>query len=336
LGRTAVLTTDTGKRWATSWTDWENYDKLFTQLVRWSMRPVNDQNKFTVATDVRDGKVSVIVTALDQDDEFLNFLNMSSSALDPELAAHDVKIQQVAPGRYVGEFDAPKDGNYFITISPGPGHAPLLSGVNVPYSSEFRDRETNMALLKALAAFKPKGGSPGVLIERAPTEGSPADLLAVNTFRPGLPPSISSQDVWPLFLICAAGIFFADVFVRRVTVSLEWLGPALTWIRGKVFGQQEIEQHEERLDRLRSRKAAIAGEIDERRAATRFEPTMPEDDVPAVTLDQVLQDAGGGATPTDRPQRSASQLSPEEAEQESYTSRLLKAKQQAWKENKNK
>ncbi|MEO8496602.1 MAG: glutamine amidotransferase, partial [Planctomycetota bacterium] len=338
LGRTAVLTTDTGQKWANRWTDWENYDKLFSQLVRWSMRPVNDENKFTVATDVRDGKVSVIVTALDKDDEFLNFLNMSSSALDPDLAAKDVKIQQVAPGRYVGEFDAPKDGNYFITISPGPGHAPLLSGVNVPYSSEFRERETNMALLKALAAFKPKGGQPGVLIEDHATEGAPAGspqgLLAVDTFRPGLPPSISSQDVWPLFLVFAAGIFFADVFVRRVTISLEWVGPAWAWLRVKVFGQEVTEQHEERLDRLRSRKAAIAGEIDERRAATRFEPLMPEEGSPQVTLDQVLQDAAGGAAPPERTKRPASQRSPESADEESYTSRLLKAKQKAWKQNK--
>lgn len=336
LGRTAVLTTDTGKRWATSWTDWENYDKLFTQLVRWSMRPVNEDNKFSVVTDVRDGKVSVIITALDKDDEFLNFLNMSSSALDPELAAKDVKIQQVAPGRYVGEFDAPKDGNYFITISPGPGHAPLLTGVNVPYSSEFRERETNMALLKALAAFKPKGGQPGVLIEVSPTEGGGEGLLDVDTFRTGLPPSISSQDVWPLFLVLAAGVFFADVFVRRVTISLEWIGPAVAWLRVKVFGQEPTEQHEERLDRLRTRKQAIAGEIDDRRAATRFEPAMPEEGATQVTLDQVLQDVAGGAAPTERPKHTKSQLSPENAEQESYTSRLLKAKQQAWKENKDK
>ncbi|MDP6720442.1 MAG: VWA domain-containing protein, partial [Pirellulaceae bacterium] len=32
LGRTAVLTTDAGHRWA-RWTDWENYDKFFSQLV---------------------------------------------------------------------------------------------------------------------------------------------------------------------------------------------------------------------------------------------------------------------------------------------------------------
>ena len=36
---------------------WENYDKLFSQMVRWSMRPTGEEGKFTVATDVQDGKV---------------------------------------------------------------------------------------------------------------------------------------------------------------------------------------------------------------------------------------------------------------------------------------
>jgi len=333
LGRTAVLTTDTGKRWATSWAEWENYDKLFSQLIRWSMRPVDDQGKFTVATDVRDGKVRVIVTALSQDDEFLNFLNMSSAAIDPELNSQEIKIEQVAPGRYVGEFDAPKDGNYFININPGPGHAPLLSGVNVPYSSEFRERETNMALLSALAELRPKGGQPGTLVEGALNASGAGSVVEVDTFRPGLPPAVSSQDVWPLFLLVAAGIFFADVFVRRVTINLDWVRPTWLWLRAKVFGKEDAAEREERLERLRSRKAAIAGEIDERRAATRFEPVMPEPGSrPAADLEQVIQAASGQSREEVSPQRPATQLTPDTPEEESYTSRLLKAKKKAWKE----
>ena len=341
LGRTAVLTTDAGKRWAKDWTDWENYEKLFTQLVRWSMRPVDDKGNFTVATDVRDGKIRVIVTALDEDDEFLNLLNMNAAALDPEMKSQEMKIEQVAPGRYVGEMPAPKDGNYFITISPGPDHAPLLSGVNVPYSSEFRERETNMALLKTLSQFKPLGGEKGTLIgvndkdeTRDFVEENVASLVTVDTFREGLPPSISSQDVWPLFLLVAASVFFADVFVRRVTVSFDWVGPFLVWMRTKLFGAEDTDDHEERLDRLRSRKAAVAGEIDERRAATRFEPEMPEDGAPAARdLDEVLQDAAGGGAPVEQSRpRPTSQLTPDAQEEDSYTSRLLKAKKKAWKD----
>ena len=42
LGKAVAWTSDAGHRWATAWTGWENYDKLFSQIVRWSMRPGGD------------------------------------------------------------------------------------------------------------------------------------------------------------------------------------------------------------------------------------------------------------------------------------------------------
>ena len=79
-----VFTSDAGKRWADAWTEWENYDKFFYQMVQWAMRPVHDDGKFSIATDMKDGKIRVVVTALDKDDQFLNFLNMSASASGPD------------------------------------------------------------------------------------------------------------------------------------------------------------------------------------------------------------------------------------------------------------
>ena len=81
LGKTVAFTTDAGHRWSAQWTGWENYEKFFSQMVRWSMRPAGDQGKFTIASEVRDGKVEVVITALDKDDDFLNFLSMGGSAV---------------------------------------------------------------------------------------------------------------------------------------------------------------------------------------------------------------------------------------------------------------
>ncbi|MFV1964231.1 MAG: VWA domain-containing protein [Pirellulaceae bacterium] len=331
LGRTAVLTTDAGNRWASRWKEWENYDKFFTQLLRWSMRPVDDQGNFSVATNVRDGWVRVVITALDKEDEFLNFLNMSALAIDPDLESFDIRVRQVAPGRYVGEFEAPKEGNYFLTMSPGPGHAPLLTGVNVPYSAEFRDRDTNRALLTALARRRPQGGEPGMVIDGELDKEDLASLLRVNTFRRGLAPAISSQHVWPLALVFTACLFFADVFVRRVTIGFEWLGPALQRVRTTLFRQTHPPEVEDRLEGLRSRKAAIGEQIDERRAAARFEPTadpaVPEGD-PRDVLGEATEQLGAAR----RKKTADPPLRPEESDEVSYTERLLKAKKQAWKE----
>lgn len=329
LGRTAVLTTDAGNRWAAAWTQWENYDKFFSQLVRWAMRPVGDTGKFSVATDVQEGKVRVVITALDKEDQFLNFLNMSATATDPQLGSFDVDIQQVAPGRYVGEFPASQEGNYFLNIRPGPNEAPIRTGVNVPYSAEFRQNETNLALLESLAQLRPKDGEPGMIYESETEAVSSEAQATFNPFRKGLPPAISSQDVWPLVLVCSACLFFLDVLVRRVTLGLGWVLPALNWLRTKLFGVRASTEDPNRLERLRQRKAAVAEQIDEKRAATRFEPVIPAEGAKEASLRSEFLQPETESRKTKKP---TTQLAPDTAPAESYTSRLLKAKQQARQE----
>jgi len=329
LGRTAVLTTDAGHRWANAWTRWENYDKLFSQLVRWAMRPAHEEGKFSIATDVRNGKVRVVVTALDKDDQFLNFLNMSAVGVNPDLDAFEVPIEQVAPGRYTGEFPADKAGSYFVNIVPAAGQTPLLAGVTVPYSSEFRDRETNFELLRQLAAQMPKGGEAGRLIEGDLEPDKRQGLLQFDTFRHNLAKAISRQDVWPLVLLITACVFFADVLVRRVTIHFYWVGPALTWLWARILRREREQAPDERMERLRSRKAEIGEQLDERRAGARFEPQGDQAaGRESAALEDVVANAGGGAA---KPRAAAD--GPEGAPAEkSYTERLLEAKKKAWKD----
>jgi uncharacterized membrane protein/Mg-chelatase subunit ChlD len=329
LGRTVAFTTDAGHKWAGAWQNWEHYDKFFSQMVRWSMRPLGDTGKFTVALDQREGRVRATVTALDNNNEFLNFLNISGAALDPKLNPIDVRIEQVGPGRYVTEFPASSAGSYFLTLNPGTGFAPLLAGVNVPYSPEYRDRETNEALLMSLVRLRPKDGGEGKIIEgRLATGADFADLLRTDTFRHDLAKAVSSQNVWPWVLLVGAVLFLADVFVRRVQVSFEWFAPIWAAIRRLFRGGEETPTDDSRLERLRSRKSAIAGQLEERRAATRFEPTPEEMKSPAAPLPlaDIEQSATGRSASAST---TSSGLSPAGAESESYTSRLLKAKQQA-------
>lgn len=331
LGRSVVFTSDVGYKWADEWTGWENYDKFFTQMIRWSMRPMGDEGKFTVASDIKDGKVRVVVTALDKDDEFLNFLNMSSAVVDPDLKDFELKIEQTAPGRYVGEFPVDKAGSYFVTITPGPGKAPILAGVNVPYSSEFRERETNVALLEGLANLQPEGGQRGKMIDSPITPEGMDELLAVDTFRRSLAKSMSSQNIWHIIILIGACVFFFDVWVRRVMVHFYWVGPALGSLWRRIRRQEDVPVADERLERLRSRKAAIAGQMDERRAAARFEPE-PDADTEPRELEDVLGDAAEGRNAEPSHAESTQPSIQSDQEEQSYTSRLLEAKKKAWKD----
>ncbi|MCG8448352.1 MAG: VWA domain-containing protein [Pirellulales bacterium] len=323
-GKSAVLTTDAGHRWADRWTEWDNYDKLFSQLVRWSMRPTGDQGNFNVATNVKDGKAQIVITALDEEDQFLNDQSMSAAVVAPDMSLLPLRIEQTAPGRYVGEFPAEMAGSYLLVVTPGTGQAPLRTGINVGYSAEYRHQETNLALLKSLAKMPAKDGPAGMFVEAGLDEKEREQLLSANPFRRDLQPAISNQPVWPWLVLVGSYVFFADVFVRRVQINFLWLAPVLARTRDWVLRRERVVAAPETMSRLRSRKQEIGAQIESRRAASRFEPppetTEAAKTIPTTTAEQ----------PTQKPAAQVPGESPEAAEEPSYTERLLKAKRQVW------
>jgi uncharacterized membrane protein/Mg-chelatase subunit ChlD len=336
LGKAVAFTSDAGALWTKQWPGKPEFGRLFGQIVRWSMRPTGDSGKFSVATEADGEQVRVIVTALDKNEEFINFLSMRGHALGPDLQPVPIEIKQTAPGRYVGTFSSKDAGSYYLAIDPGAEDVgedgtvrklpPLLTGVNVPYSDEFRSRASNDELLKQLAAVVPEGGEKGTLIDdRPPSSDDEEDpRLKLNPFRhEGLRKARSSQDAWYYAVLLASCVFFADVFIRRVQVNFNWLGAL--WARAAAFVMRRERAVEvEILDRLRSRKEEVGKEIDRLRAEARF-------DVPP----EPPRGAAGLEEPELAPPPEKKPPAPKieaEAEEESYTQRLLKAKKKAWKD----
>lgn len=326
LGRTAVLTTDAGARWSSSWNDWEDGDKFYSQLVRWLMRPTGDTGKFNVATSVNDGEVQVVVNALSKDDSFLDFLEMEATVLDADLNPAPVRIRQVAPGRYAGSFPATKAGSYLVTVVPGPGAPPLTTGVTVPYSDEYRVNQTNLALIESLAAIEPKGGAAGNVTPPLESRVS-KDLVETDAFRTGLAPARSIRDTWHWFVFAGCVVFFGDVLIRRVAFDLSWIGRSIGRLRGDSNDDQTVMS---RLDALQKSKTEAEQGIEKRRASARFNPTQVDAGQDgAEELQSLGQSTGspgkGNATPSGQPSMDAPK------EQASYTERLLAAKKRARK-----
>ena len=212
---------------------------------------------------------------------------MTGTVLGPDMESIPLDIEQTAPGRYVGEFDSLKPGSYMIMVTPGGGQAMIRTGVNIGYSDEFRDRETNDTLLESIAKLPAKEGEPGKLLPplpEVPDENERAEQalqpqLAVDPFRRDLPQAVATQDIWPWLVLLGSCVFFADVFVRRVQVDLRWLAPFWTRFAEVVLRRERHEAAPETMSRLRSRKAEVDRSIESQRAAARFEPdaTIPID-----------------------------------------------------------
>jgi len=321
LGRAAVLTTDVGQRWATAWPAWGNYEKLLVQLVQRSMRSHDADERLAMSAELRNGRIRLIVTALDRDDQHLNYLSLSAAAVRPDGSVEDHALEQVAPGRYVASLDATEPGNYFLSVSGGANTAPLRAAVEVLQTEEFDRLKSNESLLESLAARKPADGEPGAVIASPNGLSDANELLKVNVFRPGVPQAISRSRVWPLVLLAASLVFLGDVVCRRVMVRFDWLRSALAWLPWR---RAVAEPATRPMERLKHSKAAVAANLKARAAAR---PELPESAEPASmhvasTAEPSTPVAAKSVVPLDEPLAG-------DAESDSYTARLLAAKQRA-------
>ena len=132
--------------------------------------------------------------------------------------------------------------------------------------------------LESIAKLTAKGGKPGELMEPLPDLPRNSDKptfdaqLKIDPFRRDLPRAVASQDIWPWLVMVGSCLFLADVFVRRVQISLQWLLPVWERFAAIVLRRQPQVATAPTMERLRSRKADIERTIESRRAATRFEP----------------------------------------------------------------
>lgn len=325
-GRTAVITTDGGARWANNWTQWDGYEKLYSQIVRWLMRPTGDTGQFSITSSYRDGRVQVVVNALSQDDNYLNFLEMEASAIDPNLDPVPLRLQQSAPGRYVGSFPADQTGSYFVNVVPGLGNAPLSTGISVPYSAEYRIRESDLNLMNSLASQVPLGGQAGEVFPPL-EQGISADLVAANPFRGGLAAARSIQDAWPWFCLVAASILLLDVFVRRVTLQLNMLNKMLD----RQKASEPDQQTHDRLSSLNQKKQEINKSI-EARGDIRFAANENEQIGEDPRMENLLSaEKPGIADQKPSPESDHAKREKDEQKPSNYTQRLLDAKKRARK-----
>jgi hypothetical protein len=151
-------------------------------------------------------------------------------------------------------------------------------------------------------------------------------MLAADPFRPGLAPAVSTRQMWPLLVLLASCLFFTDVLVRRVAIDLKWLGRALLGLLARRGRSATPTETDPRLERLRARKSDVDEVIAQRRAAALLSQSSMESESEPPRAPATTPPPSSTGTPATLTPTAPSQ------EDDTYTSRLLKAKQQLWKD----
>jgi hypothetical protein len=176
-----------------------------------------------------------------------------------------LRMEQTAPGRYEGTFDASEVGQYILSLSHKDEQGNLrlhTTGATVPYSPEYRELRANEPLLTRLSDVSGGEVHPALARSAVPTPNSQSPTP--DLFRHGGRSRTAPQDLWPLLLLVAALLFPLDVGVRRLMLSPEEiLGYArrgADWARTRVPSRAAQPQREQALSRLLAAKERVEAE----------------------------------------------------------------------------
>ncbi len=345
LGKSVAFTSDAlsktdHKTWDRDWADSQMYEKFWEQVVGWAIRAV-ETGRFSMTNEYRDGKVKVIVDARDKDNRPITNLTFRGGITTPSAkdAKIDLRFEQKNSGVYETEFKAEEAGSYFIVaqatrkskivkdgkeVEVVEGTDSIRSGVTVPYSPEYADMESNVALLDKLRNMT---GGKSFADE---DEALAAAARGGEAFRHvDLPQSKSLQPIWYWLLLLTAGLLFFDVAVRRIAIDPREAATAgqKVWdhLRRRATTADTAPQY---LERLKSRKARVGESLERTKAAQRFEAAEGATVGAPAGADEAV-----AAAPRPQTLRPPPQVAPDKPEEAAdYASRLMKAKKKVWEE----
>ena len=242
LGKSVAFMSDAKNRWAAPWVaQGSPFAKFGAQTLRWTVRSTARADlDTTVEIAQRKGKVTIDV--VDAKGNFVNMLPLTGSVAG-EKSSPTLRIDQTAPGRYEGTFDANEKGQYMIGLRyVDKEGTPRINtvGAAVAYSPEYRDLAANSAVLTNLA--ETTGGK----VYPTLTNDKPHEQDLKRLWRHDGRAHQAPQDLWPALLLLSALLLPVDIGVRRLMISRsEWAAfaaAAYAATLGRIGGRRETEQ----------------------------------------------------------------------------------------------
>lgn len=321
LGRVVAFTSDATSRWAEGWVGWPGFRGFWEQHVRWAMRPAGSAN-VRVVTEERGDETLLIIEALDEAGERLNFAGFEARVSRPDGSAADVRIRQVGPGRYEGVIPTPDPGAYVVSTrydapageGSGVVRGAVQAAITRPFADEFRALETNSALLRQVAAL-----TGGEVLSRDPESDRPWR-------REGLTMPVSARAVWLAVAVASLGIFLADVGIRRVRIDPVALATAVA----RAFGRSP-ERAAAEIGTLREVRAKARARLDGAEPGRKFEAGPADQSKPGEKFEPIALSGEAERPKIEGLSRPSAPAAPSSGDEDGM-SRLMKAKRRAAEE----
>ncbi len=208
LGRVLAFTSDAGKEWGGDWLAWGDYERFWSEAVRWTMQtPLNRQLQpsITVKSDPATGGTvaHISIESLNSDLGFADLATISVGVRSPSGVITTTLPAQTAPGRYEADVPVGEQGAYEVRLSregEGLEQSAEIAGFSVPVGAEWANAGANDRLLRRLNNGKSYLIQPAQALDAANLSG------AIVEYEP----------LWFYLVPPALALLILSVAVRRV------------------------------------------------------------------------------------------------------------------------
>ncbi len=315
LGKCVAFTSSVDSRWASNWLAWGGFSRFWEQTVRWAAKP-GQSSDCEVFADVQGRQVTIDVEAVDAEGRFTSYASVDAQIISPDMKTEPLRLTQIGPGQYRGQFQAKGSGSYIVTLhSRKPGvdaeTEVMHTTVTIPFAPEFRDLSDNAALLAEVSDIT--GGR--ILV----SDPNQADLYN----EAGLKfPETQLPLIRPLMFLWLA-LFLLDVAVRRVVIDFRALSRRL--FAGA--GGKKVER-DQTLQRLQASRRQVQQKLSARKASIsasrRYQADQSAEGELPVADTKPAREKPRPTEPERTPEKRVDQ-----AADKSHIDRLLKAKRKA-------
>ncbi len=224
IGKVAAFTSGAKNRWAAQWLNWSGYSKFWTQLTRDTMR-TDDRTRLPMQVRIEGDTAEITVDAIDRRDRFINDLDSTVTVTPPDgsdAEPRDLKLRQVAPGRYRATTRLDAYGVYRLEAShvrtgtnADDFRGVSFGTISYPYPREHQFFEPNRQLIERAASVG----------------GGTVDPTPSALFDAGDQQIAYRRALWSYLVWLAIGLWTLDVVLRRTRFRRE---TTLAW--RDVFG----------------------------------------------------------------------------------------------------
>jgi Mg-chelatase subunit ChlD len=215
LGRSVAWTSDLKGQWGVDLVRWQNFGQFAAQLVGWTV-PRDVENALNAQARLEGTQAIITAEARDKDGQPLSDAELAATVIGPDGTQQPLTLRQVGPGQFQASLPSPQTGSYLVQINATRDGQPLaqqMVGLVVPYSPEYRQQQSNPALLTTIA------DETGGTALAAPAAAFEHNLSAVRR----------SQEISLPLLLLAALLLPLDIALRRLSLRRRDLRDGRAW-----------------------------------------------------------------------------------------------------------